>query len=98
MTTPDSVISQISQRSKEHQALLMLWESVLPGHPPGTGQLNIWLNRYPFEIVVKGINRCGDKCTTLLNTENREMDHDYMIRYASGVMVASMKETPNGVR
>ncbi len=98
MITPDTVISEISQRSKEHQALRMFWESVLPGDPPGIGQLNIWLNRYPFEIVVKGINRCGDKYTTLQNGENREMDRDYMVRYASSVMVSSLREVNNEAR
>jgi|HubBroStandDraft_6_1064221.scaffolds.fasta_scaffold31014_5 hypothetical protein len=36
---------------------------------------------------ITGIQRCGDKFTKLLNTENREMDRDHKIRYAFGVMV-----------
>jgi hypothetical protein len=56
-----------------------------------------WKARFWIEAY-NGHPPTGDKFTTLLNTETREMDLDHKIRYAFGVMVSSMKETPNGVR
>ena len=93
MTTPESLMQSLQNRTKEHEALRLLWTSLLPKYSvPSPSQFNIWLNRYPFDFVVKGIEKTGDKYQKLLSQENREMDQDFMIRYASGVMVQKSQQ------
>lgn len=93
MTTPESLLQSLQNRTKEHEALRLLWTSVLPKYSvPSPSQFNIWLNRYPFDFVVKGIEKTGDKYQKVLSQENREMDQDFMIRYASGVMVQKSQQ------
>lgn len=93
MTTPaQQLIQQLSQRSEERRALQMLWVTIDDHTVPSEKQFDIWLNRYPFEVVVKGIKRVGDKYATTSSM----MSHDDMVRYASGAMRDTAKRGFDG--
>ena len=90
--TPQELTQQVQQRNEEYQALALLWESFLPVEArPGRYQFSVWIDRYGLEITRKGIVKCGDKYIRLVD-EGREMDQDYIIRYASGVMSNTLKQ------
>jgi len=94
MSTPAAdLLLEIQRKAEELKALKMLWDTVLPAEQrPDDKQFNIWLNRYTFPMIVRGIQRCGEKFQVLRDRQNKIMDLDYMLRYASGVMAQIKRE------
>jgi hypothetical protein len=88
MTTPQQLTQQLLKRGEEHSALFLLWrQAVEPNTVPNRKQFDIWLDRYPFDIVVRGIRRAGDK----LAAHQGVMSQEDEVRYASAVMRDTLK-------
>lgn len=93
MSTPSDLIKQLQAQEESFQALTLLWKSILPPQDcPDKRQFSIWLTRYGFDLTVMALQKTAEKFNTLLRNQNRTMDQDYMVRYASGCMVSAKRE------
>ena len=94
MTTPQQLLQRLQNQPDEIKALSLLWDSLLPEEDrPDDTQFSLWLSRHDFSVVVKGIQKTGEKFQQLLSRQRRRMDQDFMLRYASGVMKHTTEET-----
>ena len=81
MITPTELTQQLEQRRAEVEALLALWNDVLPEHTVNPHQLRVWLKLHPFSRVVAAIEKTAKKSAKL----DGQMDKEYVIKFCSSV-------------
>jgi len=87
--------ARLRSQEDEIDALMELWAAVLPvDWLPGHGQFLVWLRRYGFALVEKGITVAAGKLHQVTKEAKRPWTADDAIRYASGVMVRTQKKEP----
>jgi hypothetical protein len=78
--------ARLRSQEDEIDALMELWATVLPIEwLPGHRQFPIWLRRYGFPLVEKGITVAAGKLHQVTEEAKRPWTADDAIRYASGV-------------
>ena len=81
MITPAELTAQLDKRQEECVALQKLWHMLLPQFCPSNAQLNVWLERHSFDVVLYGIRAVGSK------SQRTPMSEDSILRWASKVMI-----------
>jgi len=97
--TPQQVLARIKEQQQQSEALQQLWKQLFPEFvPPAPRQFQVWLNLYPFEVVVHGL----EKAMQFLNKRILEGDEATIpveqgdiVRYASGCMKKQKMDQEN---
>ena len=85
--------AKLRSQEDEIDALMELWATVLPIEwLPGHGQFLVWLRRYGFALVEKGITVAAGKLHQVTKEAKRPWTADDAIRYASGVMARTQEK------
>ncbi len=83
--TSVGLYNQLKERAETIELVRQLWTSLVPVELPSEYTLNIWLSRYPLELVKFAFEECGRKAQRLLRSQI-VMDADHGHRYAASVM------------
>ena len=101
--TAQELLAKVERQRQEIDALFKLWKVLFPEFKsPGCRQFTVWLNMYPFETVVSGLETAAQWYNRKLqeiegaatevqliawgNTVPSPITATDIIRYASGVM------------
>lgn len=85
--------ARLRSQEDEIDALMELWATLLPSEwLPGHRQFLIWVRRYGFPMVEKGITVAADKLHQVSKEAKRRWTADDAVRYASGVMARTQEE------
>lgn len=82
MTISEQIRSQLEDSTKTVASLSLLWESMI-SVPIPTEQFYVWLSLHDAKTVVYGIKETGAK----FQRAKQKMDEDYLLRFASKVML-----------
>jgi len=89
----DELRAKLRAQEAEIDALKELWSTVLPATwMPGQVQFGVWIRRYGFALVEKGITVAGGKLHQVTREGQRVWTADDAVRYASGVMARAQEQ------